>query len=75
MTVHIAGQGGQAADSAEAFGGIDGILLVSTLLVVILILLVTYRSPVLWILPIFSAVIGAVHRAGAWSTSSPSTPT
>jgi RND superfamily putative drug exporter len=58
MTVHIAGQGGQAADSAEAFGGIDGILLVSTLLVVILILLVTYRSPVLWILPIFSAVIG-----------------
>ena len=30
----------------------------STLLVVILILLVTYRSPVLWILPIFSAVIG-----------------
>src|SRR5690349_2812721 len=58
MTVHIAGQGGQAADSAEAFGGIDGILLVSTLLVVILILLVTYRSPVLWVLPIFSAVIG-----------------
>src|SRR6188472_2430759 len=58
VSVHIAGQGGQAADSAEAFGGIDGILLVSTLLVVILILLVTYRSPVLWILPIFSAVIG-----------------
>src|SRR3954452_11205866 len=58
VSVHIAGQGGQAADSAEALGGIDGILLVSTLLVVILILLVTYRSPGLWILPIFSAVIG-----------------
>ena len=26
-TVHIAGQGGQAADSAEAFAGIDGTLL------------------------------------------------
>ena len=64
MTIHVAGQGGQAADSAEAFGGIDGILLFSTLIVVILILLVTYRSPVLWFLPIFSAVIGLFTAQG-----------
>ena len=51
MSVHIAGQGGQAADSAEAFAGIDSTLLFATLGVVILILLFTYRSPVLWILP------------------------
>jgi RND superfamily putative drug exporter len=56
VTVHIAGQGGQAADSAEAFAGIDGTLLFATLGVVILILLITYRSPVLWILPIVSSV-------------------
>ena len=31
VTVHIAGQGGQAADSAEAFAGIDGTLLFATL--------------------------------------------
>ncbi|GCD92161.1 MMPL family transporter [Nocardioides sp. LS1] len=56
VTTHIAGPGGQAADSAEAFAGIDGTLLFATLGVVILILLFTYRSPVLWLLPIISAV-------------------
>ena len=57
VEVRIAGQGGQAADSADAFAGIDGTLLFVTLGVVILILLFTYRSPLLWILPIFSAVV------------------
>jgi RND superfamily putative drug exporter len=56
VDVHIAGQGGQAADSAEAFAGIDGTLLFATLGVVILILLFTYRSPLLWIVPILSAI-------------------
>ncbi|MEO6511054.1 MAG: MMPL family transporter [Nocardioides sp.] len=56
VSVHIAGAGGQAADSAEAFAGIDGTLLFASLGVVILILLITYRSPVLWFLPILSAV-------------------
>jgi RND superfamily putative drug exporter len=56
VTVHIAGPGGQAADSAEAFAGIDGTLLYSALVVVSVILLFTYRSPVLWVLPILSAM-------------------
>lgn len=51
--VHLAGFGGQAADASEAFGGLDSTLLLATFLVVIVILLLTYRSPVLWILPIF----------------------
>ncbi len=55
VVVHIAGQGGQAADSAEAFAGLDSTLLFSTVAVVILILLITYRSPVLWLLPVISA--------------------
>ncbi len=53
----VTGPAGSAADSAEAFEGIDGTLLFAALGVVVLILLVTYRSPVLWVLPIFSAVI------------------
>ena len=57
VTVHLAGFGGQAADSAEAFEGIDTTLIGITLLVVIVILLFTYRSPILWILPIFSVVV------------------
>lgn len=55
--VYVAGVGGQAADAAEAFGGIDTTLLAATLGIVILILLFTYRSPILWILPIFSAIV------------------
>src|SRR4051812_32835474 len=56
VDVNIAGQGGQAADSAAAFAGIDGTLLFATLGVVIIILLVTYRSPLLWVVPILSSV-------------------
>ena len=57
MTVHITGPAGFAADSAKAFQGIDSTLLYGTIAVVVLILLITYRSPVLWILPVISAGI------------------
>src|SRR4051812_12185880 len=56
-TVYIAGSGGQAIDSAESFAGLDGRLLGFALLAVIILLLIIYRSPVLWILPIFSVVV------------------
>lgn len=55
VTVQVAGLGGQAADSFSAFEGIDSTLIFITLGVVILILLFTYRSPILWLLPIVSA--------------------
>src|SRR5215470_1037312 len=55
LTVHIAGPLGYAADSSNAFKGIDGVLLYSALAVVIVLLLITYRSPVLWLLPVISA--------------------
>ena len=57
VDVYIAGAGGQAVDSAESFEGLDSTLLVAALGVVILLLLFTYRSPVLWILPIFSVIV------------------
>ncbi len=64
VTVHLAGYGGQAADAAEAFEGIDTNLILITLLVVIVILLFTYRSPLLWILPIISAVVAYTVSGG-----------
>ncbi len=54
MSVHITGPLGSAADSGNAFKGIDGTLLFSALAVVIVLLLLTYRSPVLWLLPVLS---------------------
>ena len=55
LSMHITGPVGYAADSSEAFAGIDGKLLYSALAVVIVILLLTYRSPVLWLIPVISA--------------------
>ena len=54
LDVYVTGPAGSAADSSEAFEGIDGTLLYAAVAVVIVILLLTYRSPILWLLPLFS---------------------
>jgi len=64
LTSYIAGPLGSAADSANAFKGIDGILLIATLVVVIALLLITYRSPVAWLLPVMSAGIALTASEG-----------
>ncbi|WP_327683511.1 MMPL family transporter [Kitasatospora sp. NBC_00458] len=64
MTTHVTGPAGIGADQAEAFAGIDSTLLAATVSVVIILLLLTYRSPVLWALPLFSAA-GALVVAQA----------
>ena len=46
---------GAEKNDASAYKGIDTTLLYATLAVVIVLLLLTYRSPVLWLLPILSA--------------------
>jgi RND superfamily putative drug exporter len=59
LTVHSAGAGGLLVAFIDAFSGIDGALLFTAIIVVIAILLVVYRSPVLWIFPLLSAgVVG-----------------
>lgn len=55
LAVQVTGQAGYAAQSSNAFKGIDGTLLYGTLLIVVTILLLTYRSPLLWMLPVASA--------------------
>jgi RND superfamily putative drug exporter len=55
MQTHVTGPAGNAADSGKAFNGIDSTLLYAALGVVIVLLLLTYRSPVLWILPVIAA--------------------
>ena len=60
LTSHITGPLGNAADSSKVFKGIDSTLLYATLAVVIVILLITYRSPVLWLLPVLSAGVALI---------------
>ena len=55
--MHSAGPGGLLVAFIDSFSGIDGTLLLVAGIVVIVILLVVYRSPVLWFFPLFSAVL------------------
>ncbi len=74
LTVHSAGAGGLLVAFIDSFSGLDGALLGAAALVVIAILLVVYRSPVLWFFPLFSAglalgvssmIIYALAKSGA----------
>jgi RND superfamily putative drug exporter len=64
LAVHITGPGGTSADFSEAFEGIDSTLLLSAMGVVIVMLLITYRSPSLLLVPLLS-VIAALFTAQA----------
>ncbi|BBC38032.1 Membrane protein [Streptomyces graminofaciens] len=64
LSVHITGPGGTSADFSEAFEGIDSTLLLSAMGVVIVMLLLTYRSPTLLVVPLL-AVIAALFTAQA----------
>lgn len=64
VDVYVGGFGGQAYDFINSFDGSHLTLLMITFAVVILILLVTYRSPVLWILPILCAIVANTMAGG-----------
>jgi RND superfamily putative drug exporter len=52
VTVYLSGPEGFAIDIANVFAGADVTLLIVTASVVVLLLLITYRSPILWIIPL-----------------------
>ena len=60
LVSYVTGPLGSAADSNKMFQGIDSTLLYSTVVVVILVLLITYRSPVLWLLPVVSSAVALI---------------
>ncbi|MFF4659940.1 MMPL family transporter [Streptomyces sp. NPDC001381] len=64
LAVHITGPGGTSADFSEAFEGIDSTLLLSAMAVVIVMLLITYRSPTLLLVPLLG-VVAALFTAQA----------
>lgn len=57
LAVHITGPGGTSADFSEAFEGIDSTLLFSAMAVVIVMLLLTYRSPTLLLVPLLGVIV------------------
>ncbi|HZC69645.1 MAG TPA: MMPL family transporter [Jatrophihabitans sp.] len=57
LAVHSAGAGGVIVAFIDAFSGLDSTLLIAAGAVVVGILLVVYRSPILWAYPLICAVI------------------
>jgi RND superfamily putative drug exporter len=64
VSVYVTGPAASAADELKIFKGIDTTLLFATLAVVIVLLLLTYRSPILWLLPIVSAGVALTIAEG-----------
>ncbi|MFD0636950.1 MMPL family transporter [Catenulispora yoronensis] len=59
----VTGPMGEAGDEADAFKKINGSLTYFTGIAVIVILLIAYRSPILWLLPIITVGGGALTVA------------
>ncbi len=64
LRVYVTGPAGYASSFSKVFSGFDSTLLYITAAIVICILLLTYRSPVLWILPL-ACVFAALTAAQA----------
>ncbi len=63
VTAQVTGPAAIEADLAAVFEGADITLLLSTAGVVALLLLITYRSPILWIIPL--TVVGVADQVAA----------
>jgi RND superfamily putative drug exporter len=57
LGVYVTGPAGYFADFSKVFSGFDATLLYITAAIVIVILLLTYRSPVLWLLPLTTVFV------------------
>ncbi|MFE5474865.1 MMPL family transporter [Nocardia sp. NPDC056541] len=60
LRVQITGGPAFGADIADSFSGANSLLLIVTAIVVMALLIVTYRSPVLWLVPL--TVVGLADR-------------
>ncbi|GAA4945138.1 MMPL family transporter [Actinoplanes utahensis] len=63
VTAQVTGGAGFSADLSNSFSGANTKLLIVTVVVVTLLLLITYRSPILWVVPLF--VVGFADQLSA----------
>ena len=57
LEAEVTGPAGFASDAVEVFNDIDGTLLYATAALVLVLLIVIYRSPIFWLIPFLSVVI------------------
>ncbi|MFJ5552978.1 MMPL family transporter [Streptomyces sp. NPDC093225] len=64
LDIKITGEAGSIADFADVYSGMDGALMGAALGVVALLLLITYRSPVLWLIPLIAVGLASQVASG-----------
>ncbi|GAB4250711.1 MAG: MMPL family transporter [Thermoleophilia bacterium] len=67
LEIRVTGPAGFVTDTVEVFTNINTQLLLASLVVVTILLLITYRSPLLWLLPLFAVGLFADVPARALS--------
>ncbi len=66
LQVAVTGGAAFSADLSSVFDGIDGVLLIATATLVLVLLILIYRSPIFWLLPFITVIFaeGASRGAG-----------
>jgi putative drug exporter of the RND superfamily len=64
LQAEVTGPAGFAADAVEVFNDIDSTLLLATAGLVLVLLIVIYRSPIFWLIPFVSVLLAEVTTRG-----------
>ena len=64
LQVEITGSAGFAADAIDVFESINGTLVAATALLVFILLILIYRSPIFWLIPFLSVIVAEVSSRG-----------
>ena len=64
LQVEVTGPAGFAADAIEVFDSINGTLVAATALLVFVLLILIYRSPIFWLIPFLSVIVAEVSSRG-----------
>ncbi|MFE7131886.1 MMPL family transporter [Streptomyces sp. NPDC057638] len=67
LDTRVGGPAASTADAFTVFGSLDATLMMATGLIVVVLLLLTYRSPVLWVFPAIAVAFASVlTQAGTY---------
>src|SRR3954471_10684482 len=64
LSVKVTGAAGYGADAVKVFGNINGTLLGVTALIVLILLVIIYRSPIFWAIPFFTVLLAESAARG-----------
>ena len=64
LEAKVTGPAGFSADAIDVFADINGTLLYATAALVLLLLIIIYRSPIFWMIPFFAVLVAEVSSRG-----------